>query len=108
MPLPLSMRTCRYGRQLDMFGHHRAACAVAGVVAKLGFPLEGAAAQVCREAGARVSTNIPVRDMDLAAHNNLGLTSLGAGPRRCTTGDRHDVGVAFATRRFCQVSCSRP
>ena len=42
-----------------------------GVVAKLGFPLEGVAAQVCREAEARVSTNIPVRDMDLAAHNNL-------------------------------------
>ena len=29
-PLPLSMRTCRCGHQLDMFGHHRAACAVAG------------------------------------------------------------------------------
>ena len=26
------MRTCRCGRQLDMFGHHRAACAVAGVL----------------------------------------------------------------------------
>ena len=36
-----------------------------------GFPLECAAAQVCREAGARVSTNIPVREMDLAAHHNL-------------------------------------
>ena len=68
LPLPLSMRTCRCGRQLDMFGHHRA---VAGVLGKRGFPVECAAAQVCREAGARVSTNIPVREMDLAAHHNL-------------------------------------
>ena len=71
LPLPLSMRTCRCGRQLDMFGHHRAACAVAGVLGRRGFPLEVAAAQVCREAGARVSTNLHVRDMDLAEFNNL-------------------------------------
>ena len=55
----------------DMFGHHRAACAVAGVLGRRGFPLEVAAAQVCREAGARVSTNLYVRDMDLAEFNNL-------------------------------------
>ena len=36
-----------------------------------GFPLECAAAQVCREGGARVSTNVFVRDMDLAVHNAL-------------------------------------
>ena len=71
LPLPLSMRTCRCGRQLDMFGHHRAACAVAGVLGRRGFPLEVAAAQVCREAGARVSTNLHVRGMDLAVFNNL-------------------------------------
>ena len=44
---------------------------MAGVLGKRGFPLECAAAQVCREAGARVSTNIPVREMDLATHHNL-------------------------------------
>ena len=66
LPLPLSMRTCRCGRQLDMFGHHRAACAMAGVLGRRGYPLECAAAQVCREAGARVSTNVHVRDLDLA------------------------------------------
>ena len=32
---------------------------------------ECAAAQVCREGGARVTTNMFVRDMDLAAHNAL-------------------------------------
>ena len=56
---------CRCGRQLDVFGHHRAACPEAGVLGKRGFPLERAAAQVCREAGARVST------MDLATFNAL-------------------------------------
>ena len=66
LPLPLSMRTCRCGRQLDMFGHHRAACAMAGGLGRRGYPLECAAAQVCREAGARVSTNFHVRDLDLA------------------------------------------
>ena len=51
LPLPLSHRTCRCGRQLDVFGHQRAACSEAGVLGKRGFPLECAAAQVCREAG---------------------------------------------------------
>ena len=68
---PLSRRTCRCGRQLDKFGHHRAACAVAGVLGRRGYPLEVAAAQVCREARARVSTNLHVQDMDLAEFNNL-------------------------------------
>ena len=61
--LPLTMRTCRCGRLLDKFGHHRAACAVAGVLGRRGFPVE--------VAGARVSTNLHVRDMDLAVFNNL-------------------------------------
>ena len=71
LPLPLTQRTCRCGRPLDKFGHHRAACAEAGVLGKRGFPLECAAAQVCREAGARVTTNVLVRDMDLAHFNAL-------------------------------------
>ena len=63
----LSHRTYRCGRQLDVFGHHRAeiiACSEAGVLGKRGFPLECAAAQVCREGGARVTTNMFVRDME--------------------------------------------
>ena len=44
--------------------HHRAACSISGVLC--GFALESAAAHVCREAGARVSTSIFVRDLDLA------------------------------------------
>ena len=65
LPLPPSSRFCRCGRPLDPSGHHRAACAVAGVLGTRGFALESAAARVCREGGARVSTNVLVRDVDL-------------------------------------------
>ena len=63
--LPPSTRKCRCGRLLDVHGHHRAACAVVGVLVRRGFPVESAAARVCREAGARVSTNVMVRDLDI-------------------------------------------
>ena len=49
--LPLSARACQCGRPLDAFGHHRSACATSGVLGRRGFPLESAAARVCREAG---------------------------------------------------------
>ena len=65
LPLPLTFRSCRCGRPLDAFGHHRAACFKSGVLARRGFAVESAAARVCREAGARVATNLFVRDMDL-------------------------------------------
>ena len=65
LPLPLSSRVCRCGRPLDVLGHHRAVCAEAGVLGRRGYALESAAARICREAGARVGTNIMVRDMDL-------------------------------------------
>ena len=65
LPLPLSSRTCLCGRPLDVFGHHRAACSRSGVLGSRGFSLVSAAARVCREAGARVSTNVFVRDLDI-------------------------------------------
>ena len=67
LPLPPTKRTCRCGRLLDCFGHHRAACATVGVLGRRGFTLESAAARVCREAGARVSENVLVRDLDILA-----------------------------------------
>ena len=45
MPLPLTVRNCRCGHFLDVFGHHRAACARAG---ERGFALESVTARVCR------------------------------------------------------------
>ena len=71
LPLPLSARACRCGRPLDVLGHHRSACAVAGTLGRRGFPLENAAARICREAGGRVRTNVFVRDMDLGVVNQF-------------------------------------
>ena len=69
LPLRLSVRSCWCGRPFDSRGHHRAACARAGVLGRRGFAVESAAARICREGGARVTTNAMVRDMDLAALN---------------------------------------
>ena len=44
---------------------HRAACPRAGVLGSRGFSVESAAARVCWEVGARVSTNLFVIDLDL-------------------------------------------
>ena len=66
LPLTLSVRQCRCGRFLDSFGHHRAACARAGVLGRRGFAVKSASTRVCREGGARVATNVLLRDLDLA------------------------------------------
>ena len=65
LPLPVSDRFCRCHRRLDPLGDHRAACARAGVLRSRGCPLERAAARVCREAGARVSVNTRLADLNL-------------------------------------------
>ena len=70
LPLPLVSRTCRCGRPTDVLGHHRAARARVWSVGEAGF-CESAAARVCREGGARVSTNVMVRDLDLRAPDVL-------------------------------------
>ena len=69
LPLSLSARQCRCGRLLDAFGHHRAACARAGVLGRRGFAVESAGARICREAGGRVVANALLRDLDLVAPN---------------------------------------
>ena len=71
LPIPPSHRNCRCGLPLDPRGHHRAACATAGVLGRRGFALQSAAARVCREAGANVSLNVRVQDMDLARPDAL-------------------------------------
>ena len=68
--LPVNVRRCRCGRLLDPFGHHRSACATAGVLGKRGFALEFAAARMCREAGGKVMTNVLVRELDLSSFDN--------------------------------------
>ena len=64
LPLHLTVRSCRCGLPLDEFGHHRAACAQAGVLSKRGWALENVVARICREAGGRVSTNVFMRDLN--------------------------------------------
>ena len=70
-PAPPPVSSHLMWRQLDVFGHHRAACAEAGVLGRRGYPFECAAAQVCMEAGGRVATNVHVRDMGLAVFDAL-------------------------------------
>ena len=43
---------------LDVFGHHRAACARAGVLSRRGHALESVIARACREAGGRVDQRV--------------------------------------------------
>ena len=64
LPLPLSQRICGCGLPYDPFGHHRSACSRTRL-GRRGFPLESAAARICREAGGRVATNMFVRNLDL-------------------------------------------
>ena len=77
-PSPPS-RSCRCGQPLD---HHRAGCSEAGLLGKRGFLLEGQLNNVCREAGARVSTNVFVRDMDLTRPRWWQTASLCGRARR--------------------------
>ena len=72
LPLPPSSRYCSCGRLSDIFGHHRASCAQAGVLGRRGFAIESAAARICREAGGRVATNRFVRDLDIGVPVNVG------------------------------------
>ena len=65
LALPLSARRCRCRRILDPLGDHRSACAQAGVLRSRGVPLEKAAARVYREAGARVTTNTRLMDLNI-------------------------------------------
>ena len=67
LAIALADRRCRCRRLLDPYGDHRAACPTAGVLGNRGAPLERAVARVCREAGARVSVNAFVRDLNIDA-----------------------------------------
>ena len=91
-PPPLSLRTCRCGRQLDSFGHH-AACQVAGVLGRRGFPLECAAAQVYREAGARVTEHARPR------HGSGSLRCTGCSEAGGSACHRHHPRIAVESRR---------
>ena len=98
LPLPLSSRQCRCGRPLDVFGHHRAACARVGVLGRRGFAVVSAGARICREGGARVVTNALLRDFDLV----LQILETNGGWRFWPTDCRFSVARSWQwTRRSC-------
>ena len=94
LPLSMSKRIGRCGRPLDSRGHHRAACARAGVLGRRGFAVES------REGGARVTTNVLVKDMDVAA--SPGDAQVGSRGRRVahvlqgSARYRHHIGLRLA------------
>ena len=67
LPLPLSPAFCCCRQRLDVYGDHAAACPRSGLLRARGMPLERAAARVCREAGATVTLNTFVRDLNVDA-----------------------------------------
>ena len=107
-PLPISERSCRCGRLLDVCGHHRAACARVGMLGRRGFSLESAAARVCREAKGRVRTNVFIRGLGSGnSWSGRRTETRGGGgrppsERRSAVGSGHHVGVRIARGRFPQ------
>ena len=99
MPLHFTARQCRCGRPLDACGHHRSTCAVAGVLGRRGYPLETAAAKVCRDAGARVRLNTMVRDLDLLLGALLDNRRSSKTVCPCSTGHNSP-----STLQWCQPS----
>ena len=65
LPIPLTASHCRCRRALDPYGDHRAACAQSGILRNRAGPLERATARMCREAGARVTTNTLLTDINI-------------------------------------------
>ena len=136
LAFPLSAPWCRCGRPLLCRGHHRFACSRAGISDNRGHPMESVMARICREAGARVRTNVMVRDLDLGVFDQLdgrrleiiadGLPWRGAqlavdttlvSPNRASgTARRHAAhwdGVALEEarrkkERKCPVTCTPP
>ena len=64
LPLPHTPARCRRQQPFDTFGDHRAACPRSGTLRSRGAALERAVARICREAGATVSTNVFLRDLN--------------------------------------------
>ena len=68
------------------------------------FALESVAARICREAGGRVTTNVMVRGLDLAAPNMFDARRLEGGRppslRWCAAGCGHHSTMAKHGRAF--------
>ena len=60
-PSPRSILISSVLSAIDIFGHHRAVCARAGVLGRRGCALESVVARICREAGGRVAQHLHAR-----------------------------------------------
>ena len=104
LPLPFSRYMCRCGRPIDSFRHHRASCTRTGALGRRGFALESAAVRVCREAGARVTTNCSGPGSGFASPSCRRQSQIGSGRgwvahfRWVPVGLGHDSGMCFALR----------
>ena len=66
-PLPLSIARCEgCGHELDILGDHLGACMKSGRPRMRASAVEATVAQICREAGARVKTNVRLADLNIA------------------------------------------
>ena len=97
LPLPFIACTCRCGRPLDAFRHHRAACSTGGLLGRRGFAAESAISQIFREGGAKVSTNVMVRDLDITPPHRSDLRSLEVVAERLTLFGRVPIGHCGVT-----------
>ena len=101
--LPLCARWCRCGRLLDSHGHHRAACAHAGMLSRRGYALENVVARICREARGSVRTNLMVC---VTWTCRLPTSMMEEGWRSSWTGCPCEEGPNWpSTRRWC-VHCT--
>ena len=105
LPLPFAERTCRCRRLLDPFGDHRAACARSGVLWGCGCPLERAAARVCREAGARVTSNTRLADLNLQV-DRVDDRRLESWPMASHCGGASNLQWTQPLSRPCQARAS--
>ena len=70
-PLPLSSSSCSgCGCGVDTLGDHLSSCMRSGRVKLRATPIEQAVARICREAGARVRSNVFLRNLNVATEPN--------------------------------------
>ena len=65
LPLLLTEARCECGGQNDIFGRHQTACPHSGRLKRRAVPTERTLARECREAGATVTRNVKLRDMNV-------------------------------------------
>ena len=105
--LPMPIGPWRCGGALDTLGD-RTACPTAGVLGTHGAGLERAGARVCREAGARVASNVFLRDMnvDVPLADGRRIEVLAVDTTLVSPLARYAGGRRATTCRSCPQHCA--